>query len=170
MPRSRAIFTKVFGLAERSLGAAFLLDFHAASDAGVFDADVLAARARREQASMQVGRGMISGRPSASRMPRVLTMGKMPCRALRRPRPSSARSPTSTRGCMRRTCATPWRGRRGRALLHALVPVGKADALVQRVPLRAGRVWRAGSRRRGRQGAGILLMHGWTAASSAYYA
>ena len=74
MPRSRAIFNKVFGLAERSLGAAYLLDFHAASDAGVFDAEVLAARARREQASMQVGRGaLLELALCVTEAPRMLT-------------------------------------------------------------------------------------------------
>ena len=51
MPRSRAIFEKVFALAERRLGRPCLLDYHAASDAGVFEPDVLAARAERERAS-----------------------------------------------------------------------------------------------------------------------
>ncbi|KAK9846555.1 hypothetical protein WJX81_006513 [Elliptochloris bilobata] len=51
MPRSRAIFEKVCGVAERSLGCSFALDYHAASDEGVFEPEVLAARARREQAS-----------------------------------------------------------------------------------------------------------------------
>jgi len=137
MPRSRAIFNKVFGLAERSLGAAFLLDFHAASDAGVFDAEVLAARARREQASMQVGGTVLKAGLRVTDAARMLTAGNTPCRALRRPRPSSARSPTSTRGCMRRTCATPWHDRRGRALLQHIVPPTVMRSC-RRVPLRAG--------------------------------
>ncbi len=55
MPRSRAIFDKCFSLVERSQGSSFTIDFHAASDEGVFTPEVLAARAIREQASKEVG-------------------------------------------------------------------------------------------------------------------
>ena len=54
MQRSRAIFRKFFGLAERSLGCSFALGFHAASDQGVFAPEVLAAREERERASTAV--------------------------------------------------------------------------------------------------------------------
>ena len=54
MQRSRAIFNKCFSLAECSLGRSFALDFHAASDEGIFEPEVLAARNDRERASTTV--------------------------------------------------------------------------------------------------------------------
>lgn len=54
MQRSRAIFNKCFSLAECSLGSSFALDFHAASDEGIFVPEVLAARTERERASTTV--------------------------------------------------------------------------------------------------------------------
>lgn len=71
MPRTSAIFESVYKLAGlQSAGSGtpnhFCLDFHAVSDAGLFDPEVLEARAAKEHAAVHTWRANVAHLPSLS--------------------------------------------------------------------------------------------------------